>query len=309
MRVFVTGATGFVGNAIVKALLQRNHEVVGLVRDVSRGKSLEKLGVTLVAGDMLEPASYEQVVPTVDGVIHAAQLPIQGRFTMPKVKTMEQADILMTQVLSKACLEHDKKFLYTSSTLAYGDQGDRWVTEQSPLHAPPIAEAHEQLVKSLLSMHREQNLRVNMIAPGWVYGPGGLFKQSFYDTQKKGQLSIFGAGKNYWSPIHVDDLAAGYALAIESEEYGEVYNVTDDQPMPMRDITNLFTDALGVKRVSSMPLWLLKLILGAPLVDSLAISFRVKNDKAKQKLGWQPRYASFKDGILEVVKELKARDR
>lgn len=306
MRVFVTGATGFVGNAIVKALLQRKHEVVGLVRDASRAKALEKQGVTLVVGDMLEPASYEQVVPTVDGVIHAAQLPIQGRFTMPKVKTMEQGDILMTKALSQACLQHDKKFVYTSSTLAYGDQGDRWITEQSPLHAPPIAEAHEQLVKSLLTMHREQNLRVNMIAPGWVYGAGGLFKQSFYDTQKKGQLSIFGAGKNYWSPIHVDDLASGYVLAIESEAYGEVYNITDDEPMPMRDIVNLFTDALGVKRVGSMPLWLLKLILGAPLVDSLSISFRVKNEKAKQALGWQPHYSTFKDGIPEVVKELKA---
>ena len=217
MRVFVTGATGFVGKAIVKALLQRKHEVVGLVRDVKKGKALEQLGVTLVVGDMLEPASYEEVVPTVDGVIHAAQYPIQGRFTKQKVRQMEQADILMTHTLSQVCLQHDKKFVYTSSTLAYGDHADSWITEQSPLHAPPIAQAHEQLAKELLSLYHKQRLRVVIIAPGWVYGPGGLFKQSFYDTQQKGRLSIFGAGKNYWSPIHVDDLAVAYALAAESE--------------------------------------------------------------------------------------------
>ena len=306
MRVFVTGATGFVGKAIVMALLQRKHEVVGLVRDVRRGKSLEQPGVTLVAGDMLEPASYEKVVPTVDAVVHAAQYPIQGRFTKQKVNQMEQADILMTRTLAQACLQHDKKFVYTSSTLTYGDHADRWITEQDELHAPPIAEAHEQLVKELLALHRKQNLRVNIIAPGWVYGPGGLFKQSFYDTQQKGQLSIFGAGKSYWSPVHVDDLAMGYALAVESETYGEVYNVADNQPLQQREIVNLFTDALGVKRVGSMPVWLLKIILGGPLVDSLVISFRIKNDKAKQALGWQPRYSSFKDGIPVVVKELKA---
>ena len=305
MRVFVTGATGFVGRAIVKALLQRKHEVLGLVRDAQKAKALEQMGVTLVAGDMLEPASYEKVVPTVDSVIHAAQYPIQGRFTKQKIQQMEQADILMTHTLSQACLLHDKKFVYTSSTLTYGDHADKWITEQDTLHAPPIAEAHEQLAKELLSLHREQNLHVIIIAPGWVYGPGGLFKQSFYDTQKKGQLSIFGAGKQYWSPIHVDDLAMGYALAVESEAYGEVYNVTDDSPLPHKEIVNLFTDALGVKRVGSMPLWILKLILGAPLVDSLAISFRIKNEKAKQALGWQPHYSSFKEGIPEVVKELK----
>jgi nucleoside-diphosphate-sugar epimerase len=307
MRVFVTGATGFVGKAIVKALLQRNHEVVGLVRDVKKGKALEQLGVTLVVGDMLEPTSYEGVVSTVDAVIHAAQSPIQGRFTQQKVRQMEQADILMTQVLSQACLQHDKKFLYTSSCLTYGDQADRWITEQNPLHAPLISEAHEQMVKELLSLHREKHLRVIIIAPGWVYGAGGLFKQSFYDTQQKGQLHIFGAGKNYWSPIHVDDLATAYALAVESEAYGEVYDVVDEQPLPHREIVNLFTDALGVKRVSSMPLWFLKLLLGGPLVDTLVVSFRVKNDKVKQALGWQPHYGTFKEGIPEVVKELKAR--
>ncbi len=306
MRVFVTGATGFVGKAIVKALLERKHEVLGLVRDAKKAHSLEQLGVTLVVGDMLEPATYEGVVPTVDGVIHAAQYPIQGRFTKQKIQQMEQADVLMTQTLSQACLQHDKKFVYTSSTLTYGNHADKWITEQDALDAPPIAKAHERLVKELLALHREQNLHVNVIAPGWVYGPGGLFKQSFYDTQKKGQLNIFGAGKQYWSPVHVDDLALGYALAFESEAYGEVYNITDDQPLPQREIVNLFTDALGVKRVGSMPLWILKFILGGPLVDSLAISFRIKNEKAKQALGWQPRYSSFKEGIPVVVKELKA---
>nr|MBA2677616.1 NAD-dependent epimerase/dehydratase family protein [Ktedonobacteraceae bacterium] len=264
-------------------------------------------GVTLVVGDMLEPASYENVVSTVDGVIHAAQYPIQGRFTKQKIGQMEQADILMTRTLSRACLQHDKKFVYTSSTLAYGDHADVWITEQDALHAPPIAEGHEQLVKELLPLHREQHLRAIIIAPGWVYGPGGLFKQSFYDTQQKGRLSVLGAGKNYWSPIHVDDLAAAYGLAIESEAYGEVYNIVDNQPLPQREIVDLFTDAMGVKRVGSMPPWFLKILLGGPLVDSLVISFRVKNEKAKQALGWHPRYDTFKEGIPTVVKELKAR--
>src|SRR5258708_154817 len=101
MKVFVTGATGFVGSAVVKALRQRGHEVVGLVRDANKGKALEQLGATLAIGDMLQPASYEGIVPTVDVVINAAQFGIQGRFTNKKRTQIEHADELMTRTLSQ----------------------------------------------------------------------------------------------------------------------------------------------------------------------------------------------------------------
>ena len=305
MKVFVTGATGFVGKAVVKALLQRNHEVVGLVRDVNKGKALEQLGVTLASGDMLQPSTYEGVVPTVDAVIHVAQYGIKGRFTLKKFKQIEQADVLMTQTLAHACLAHDKKLIYTSGVFNYGDHGDEWITEETPLHPSPLGIAHTRVAQELLSLYQEQHLRVIIISPGFVYGPGGLFKQSFYDPLQKGQLRIFGKGENYWSIIHVEDLAAAYALAVESEAYGQTYNIVDDQPLLLRDLINTFTDAMGKKRVGSMPPWLLKLIIGGPLVDSLITSFRIKNEKAKRELGWQPQYPTFKDGLPEVLKALK----
>lgn len=306
MKVFVTGATGFVGTAVVKALRQRNHAVVGLVRDASKGKALEHVGVRLAIGDMLEPASYEGVVPTVDAVIHTAQYGIQGRFTRKKFTQIERADVLMSRTLSKACLAHDKTFLYTSGVFNYGDQEDAWITEETALHPSPLGQAHTRVVEELLPLYREQHLRVIILSPGFVYGPGGLFKQSFYDTFQKGQLRIFGKGQNYWSVIHVDDLAAAYALAVESEAYGETYNIVDDQPLRLRDLVNTFTDAMGKKRVGSMAPWLLKLIIGGPLVESLITSFRISNEKAKRELGWQPRYSTFKEGLPGVLKALEA---
>lgn len=307
MKVFVTGATGFVGNAVIKALHARDHEVVGLVRDANKGRALEQLGITLVVGDMLKPASYEGVVPTVDAVIHTAQYGIQGRFTRKKFEQIEQADVLMTRTLARACLAHDKKLLYTSGVFNYGDHGEEWITEQTPLHPSPLGEAHTKVVEELLPLSKAQHLRVIILSPGFVYGPGGLFKQSFYDTLQKGQLRIFGKGQNYWSLIHVDDLAAAYALAVESEAYGETYNIVDDQPLRLCDLVNLFTDAMDQKRVSSMAPWLLKLIIGGPLVDSLVTSFRISNEKAKRELGWQPRYHTFKEGLPGVLKALEVK--
>ncbi len=304
MKVFVTGATGFVGKAVIKALHQRDHEVVGLVRDANKGQALEQFGVTLVVGDMLKPASYEGVVSTVDAMIHTAQYGIQGRFTRKKFEQIEQADVLMTRTLSRACLAHDKKLLYTSGVFNYGDHGNEWITEQTPLHPSPLGEAHTKMVEELLPLSREQHLRVIILSPGFVYGPSGLFKQSFYDTLQKGQLRIFGKGQNYWSLIHVDDLAAAYALAVESQAYGETYNIVDDQPLRLCDLVNTFTDAMGKKRVGSMAPWLLKVLIGGPLVESLVTSFRISNEKAKRELGWQPRYSTFKDGLPGVLKAL-----
>jgi nucleoside-diphosphate-sugar epimerase len=306
MKVFVTGATGFVGMAVVRALRRRDHEVVGLVRDANKGQALERLGATLAVGDMLKPASYEGVVATVDAAIHAAQYGIQGRFTRKKFEQIEQADMTMTRTLARACLEHDKKLLYTSGVFGYGDHGDEWISEQTPLHPSPLGEAHTKMVEELLSLFRERHLRVLMLSPGFVYGPGGLFKQSFYDTLQKGQLRIFGKGQNYWSIIQVDDLAAAYALAVESEAYGESYNIVDDEPLRLCDLVNTLTDAMGKKRVGSMAPWLLKIIIGGPLVDSLVTSFRVSNEKAKRELGWQPRYQSCKEGLPEALKGLGA---
>jgi nucleoside-diphosphate-sugar epimerase len=150
-------------------------------------------------------------------------------------------------------------------------------------------------------------LAENANPPGFVYGPGGLFKQSFYNTLQKGQLRLFGKGQNYWSIIHVDDLAAAYALVVESEAYGETYNIVDDQPLRLCDLVTIFTDAMDQKRVNSIEPWLLKLIIGGPLVDSLVTSFRVSNEKAKRELGWQPRYHTFKEGLPGVLQVLGAK--
>lgn len=307
MKVFVTGATGFVGKAVVRALLQRDHEVVGLVRDASKGRALEQLGVTPVVGDMLMPATYEGVVATVDAVVHTAQYGIQGRFTRKKFKQIEQADVLMSETLAQACLTHDKKLLYTSGVFNYGDHGDEWITEQTPLHPSPLGEAHTKVVEELLSLFQDRQLHVIILSPGFVYGPGGLFKQSFYDTLLKGQLRIFGKGQNYWSIIHVDDLAAAFALAVESEAYGETYNIVDNQPLRLYDLVNTFTDAMQRKRVGSMAPWLLKLLIGGPLVDSLITSFRISNEKARKELGWQPRYSTFSEGLPGVLQALEAK--
>lgn len=304
MRILVTGATGFVGRAVTRALLAKSHNVLALVRTPGKAADLEAAGAALSVGEMLEPDTYKPLVGEVDAVIHTAQYGTSGRLTRAKLEQVKAADETMTRTLAQACLEHHKRFVYTSGCFNYGDHGDAWITEATPETPSPLGEGHHDLTKHLLNLHQQAGLEVVILAPGFVYGPGGLFKASFYDTLQKGQLRVFGKGENYWSPVHVTDLAQAYVQAVERDVLGEVINVVDDEPLKLRELVDAFTDAADKARVGSVPPWLLKFIIGGPLVESLTTSFRVGNDKAKGLLGWTPEFRSFRDGIPQVVKQL-----
>ena len=304
MNVFVTGATGFVGKAVVRELLTQGHQVVGLIRDPAKATSLIQQGMTPQVGEMTSPQTYVPIVPTVDAVIQTAQLSTKGRFTNANKAKINEADEAMTLALANACIQHDKVLIYTSGCFNYGDHGTNWIDEQTRADPSPLGEGHAHVVTELMRLHQNGGLKLLILSPGFVYGPGGLFKTSFYDTLKKGQLRVFGKGQNYWSPIQVDDLARAYHAALTRGRYGEVYNIVDDTPIPLRQLIDAITSAQGVKSVGTIPPWLIGWLIGAPLVKSLTSSFRVSNEKAKRELAWQPQYRSFAEGIKGVLLEL-----
>ena len=305
MRVFVTGATGFVGSAIVKALLNAGHTVTGLVRDEAKAKPLQDSGMHVAVGEMLEPSTYTSLVGEVDAVIQAAQLGVSGRMTQKKVAQINHADKVMTSALAEACLKYGKLFVYTNGCFGYGDHSDEWITEETPLNPSPMGLGHAAMVHHLNDLSARENLKVIILTAGFVYGPGGLFKSSFYDTLTKNQLRVFGAGQNYWSTVHVDDLARAFVKTLSSEAYGENFNVVDDEPIRLRNLVDALSEATGRKPVGSIPPWLIGLMIGRPVVASLTTSFRVSNEKAKTVLGWEPRYPSFRAGVRDVVAELE----
>lgn len=308
MKVFVTGATGFVGGSVVKELLGQGHQVVGMIRDSAKAAPLIEKGMTPQISNMTAPETYLSVVPTVDAVIQTAQLSVSGRFTEASKNKVNEADELMTLALARACLQHDKLIIYTSGCFNYGDHGSTWIDESTPPNPSPLGEGHAQVVSQLMALHKNEGLKVVVLSPGFVYGPSGLFKTSFYDTLKKGQLRVFGKGQNYWSPIQVDDLAMAFRLALTRGRHGEVYNIVDDTPISLRQMIDYITFAQGVKPVGTIPPWLIGLLIGGPLVKSLTSSFRVKNDKTKRDLGWQPQHPFFENGIPGVLRTLNNAD-
>jgi nucleoside-diphosphate-sugar epimerase len=144
-------------------------------------------------------------------------------------------------------------------------------------------------------MHAERGLDVVRLNPGFVYGPGGLLRSAFVDQAKKGRLRCIGAGSNWWSCVHVDDLGRAYAAALTGARPGSYYAVADSDPIRLRDLTDVVTDAMKLPRVRSGPAWLVGLFIGRPLVASLVTSFRVDARRVREELGWQPGHPSFRE--------------
>src|SRR5205814_271893 len=157
---------------LVRALLASGHEVVGFVRSRARARALEDAGMRVAEGDMLQPDSYRPLVDDVDAVIHAAQYEAKGRVTPANIAKVNAADHVMTDALADACQAGGKRFVFISSVYAYGDHGDEWITESTPLNPSPLGSGKAAEVTALRERHR-QGLDVIVIAPGFPYGPGG----------------------------------------------------------------------------------------------------------------------------------------
>lgn len=306
MRVLVCGATGFVGSAVVAALARHDHDVVALVRDPDRAGRLRDHGATLVAGDMLRPDSYVPLVAEVDAVVQATQLAVPGRLTPRRSQQVFAADALMAGAFADACVTHGRRFVYTGGCFDWGDHGEDWIDEKTPLTPSPMGVGHARQAAMLDERHRRDGLDVVRLSPGFVYGPGGLFASAFVDQARQGRLRCIGRGRNWWSCVQVDDLAEAYALAVERAPAGAAYAVTDDEPLRLRELTDLTTDALGRPRVGTAPPALISLFLGRTLVASLTTSFRIRSDRVRAELGWAPAHPRFRDAVAATVAAMPA---
>lgn len=303
MNVLVTGATGFIGAAAVRALLQHGHRVVGLVRDTAKGRELTEIGAELAVGDMWQPETYAPLVGRVEAVVHAAQLKPNGGWNRRSIRAMHESDALMTRTLAAACLEQNKLFAYTSGALTHARSDDEWIDETAPATPCRLARGHAEMIEELTAMHHAKGLRFVVLSPGFVYGPGGLMAV-MVERLRAGRYPVIGNGRNFWSLVYVEDVGEAYALAVERGTPGQTYFLGDDQPLRRREVIERTADALGAARPGGMSAWLAGLMLGFPMIEAITASIRLRNAKAKQQLGWAPRFASFADGLPVTLKQL-----
>jgi nucleoside-diphosphate-sugar epimerase len=278
MRVFVTGASGFIGSAVCAAVKKRGHDVVGLARSPEAIQKLLARGVHPVQGTLHDANVLREMTHDADAVVHCA-------FEQSADGVATEARAL--EAMLGALTSDHEAFVYTSGVWVYGDTGGKMVDESAPLHPLKIVAwraAHEQRVHEA----QQHGLRTVVVRPGIVYGDGGGIPGMMVAQAAKGELRVVGDGANHWATVRVDALGELYALAIERAPAGSYYNGVNGEPVVYEDIAHAASRAAGgdgtVEHVD------LAAALGTmgPIAEALAADQLVMTTRAMLELQWDP---------------------
>jgi nucleoside-diphosphate-sugar epimerase len=191
--------------------------------------------------------------------------------------------------------------LGTSFTTRKGEVAD----ESWPIERFGIARAGRHVDLLLSEVEERGSPPLIQILPGQIYGPGGLFKSLMYEWMIKGKYRVVGRGDNCIPRIHVEDCAEAYVLALEKLPVGERFIIADDGPCTVREFTDFMADQMHVPRPKSVPRFVIRAVLGKLMIETITMNCRVSNAKAKERLGWQPKYPTYREGLPVTINMLE----
>jgi 2-alkyl-3-oxoalkanoate reductase len=317
MKVFVAGATGVLGRALVPQLVARGHEVVGMTRSASKQDLVRSLGARPVVADALDPDAVAQAVASAEPEVIVHQLTaLSGKMSARDMRHPDRSfAATMTNRLRTEGTDHllaagravgARRFVAQSfAAFRFARTGGPAQTEDEPLDPHPPAALRFALPGIL---HLEQAVTTIEWGEGLVlryggfYGPGtgiSLAPDAVMAAPvRKRRFPIVGDGGGVWSHIHIEDAAAATAIAVERGEPG-IYNVVDDDPAPVREWLPALASALGAGPPRRIPRWLGRLVAGEVATIMMTEVRGASNEKAKRELGWKPRYASWRQGFAQ----------
>jgi len=278
MRVFVTGATGFIGTAVVRELIDAGHEVLGLARSDASAQSLVAAGADVHRGSLEDLESLSRGAAAVDGVIHSAFI-----HDFSNYEPAAEADRLAIETLGDALAGSDRPLIVTSGTLLVQRQGLLATEEDAPNPNFP----RQSEIAALALAARGVRTSVLRLPPS-VHGNGdhGFVPRLISIAREKGVSAFIGDGLNRWPAVHRLDAAHLYRRVLEKGTAGLNYHGVADEGVPTREIAEIIGRHLNVPVVSKSREeatdhfgWI-ALFFG---MDSPASS-----KQTQERLGWRP---------------------
>jgi nucleoside-diphosphate-sugar epimerase len=281
MRVFVTGATGFIGAAVVQELIGAGHQVLGLARSDAAQSSLGAAGAQAHRGALDDPESLRRGAAGADGVIHAAFV-----HDFSNMAAAAETDRLAIEALGAAMAGSGRPLVVTS-TIGLLAQGGH--TEDDALDFSSV-DAHRIASEGAALWLASRGVRASVVRlPPSVHGDGD---QAFVPAlirlaREKGYSAYLGEGRNRWPAVHRLDAAHLYRLALEKGAAGARFHGVAEAGVPTRDIADLIARRLNVP-VVSLPMAQAAAHFGW-LGRFFALDVTASSTLTRQQLGWQPR--------------------
>jgi nucleoside-diphosphate-sugar epimerase len=308
MRVFVTGATGALGQHLIPMLVAAGHEVTATTRTPGKAGRLREAGAEPV---ILDGLAREAVIAAVRAA--APEVIVHEMTALAGMRSFRNPDKLFavtnelrtrgTDNLLAAAAESGTRRVIAQSYAGAGpdkrssgglkteDDPPDWLPIRSAMQGP-AAIAH---VEKVVPAQAPEGL---VLRYGGFYGPGtGDF---LVEAVRKRQVPVIGGGTGVWSFIEITDAAAATAAAVSRGAPG-IYNVVDDDPAPVAEWLPYLAEVVGAKPPLRVPAWLGRLLAGEFVVAQMTCSRGYSNEKARKELGWEPRYASWREGFRAWV--------
>ena len=283
MKIFLTGATGYIGSAVARALAKHGHTLMALTRSAESETKLVALGNALdlefVRGDVLNPTSIRRGAEKADGVIHAAS---------PGNETYAAADNNVISTVIDALAGSGRPFIYTSGIAVHGSTGSNIIDETAPYDPSPMV-AFRADCERRVKAAAERGVRSVVVSPAFVYGlAGGIPALWFESARDYGIVRYVGDGANHWTTVHVEDLADLYVRALTGAAAGSAYFGAAGKPVRVHDAALAASEGAGIPgEVESVPYETARQSMG-PLADLLILDQHVSGEKAQRELGWRP---------------------